>query len=54
MDKNEPKTVIIKKHKFYPDSAFCPNCEAFVGAVLNKPKICSQCNQKLKYEEEME
>ena len=52
MDKSKPKLVIIKKHKFYPDSAFCPTCESFVGTFVDKKEKCINCGQTLKYKEE--
>ena len=49
MDKNKPKMAVIKRHKFYPDSAFCPTCEAFVGHFADEKEKCINCGQKLKY-----
>ena len=52
LDKNKPKLVIIKKHKLYPDSVFCPTCNSFVGAFINKKEKCINCGQALKYQED--
>ena len=52
LDKNKSKSVIIKRHKFYPDSAFCPTCEAFVGAFADEKEKCINCGQVLKYQED--
>lgn len=52
IDKSKPRPVIIKKHKFYPDSAFCPTCESFIGAFVDKKEKCINCGQILKYKED--
>ena len=50
-----PKMVLRKENKMYPDSVYCPTCATFLGFITNKHKnFCDNCGQALKYQEDEE